>query len=219
MRTAALSLFLSLLASACCDRGVKRIQPHWLRVLEQYDQPLASAERRGATGNAQLKLISFPGSQQRCFESQELDGCERTQEYGFWLDLKNKGDKTVLLLWPQARFVDELGKTHEVYAPERGDLTVDIRQVHVSRTDTLEPGARRRPTIIPIYKQYMVGCKDPELFSEPLVPTRLDDKDEIATKHYVEDLAKRQVPVKLLLPIEIEGIRYEYTFTFVLRPR
>jgi len=38
-------------------------------------------------------------------------------------------------------------------------------------------------------------------------------------KAYVDDLAKRQVPVKLLLPIEIEGTRYDYTFTFVLKDR
>lgn len=219
MRTAALYVFLLLLISACCGRGVKRVQPHWLRVLDRYDQPLAGVERSGTTGNTQVKLISFPGSQQRCFEGQELEGCERTQEYGFWLDLKNRGAGPVQLLWPQARYVDELGKKHEVYAPERGDLTVDVAQVHVMQTDTLKPGERRRPTIMPIYKQYMVGCRHAELFSEPLVPSRLDDKNELATRRYVEDLAKRQVPVKLFLPIEIKGIRYEYSFTFVLRPR
>ena len=42
---------------------------------------------------------------------------------------------------------------------------------------------------------------------------------ELQMKAYVDDLARRQVPVKLLLPIEIDGVCYDYTFTFGLKPR
>lgn len=38
-------------------------------------------------------------------------------------------------------------------------------------------------------------------------------------KKYVDDLARRQVPVRILLPIEIAGVRYDHTFSFVLKDR
>ena len=187
--------------------------------MQNYEFVASHISEGTASGSTEINVMPVPQSHERCFRAAATEGCIADVRYGFWLDITNRSDKPIRLVWPHARYVDELGKTHELFAPDRGDLTVDIAQVHLSQTDTLRPGEKRRPTVMPIYKQYMVGCKDPELFSEPLVPTRLDDKDEIATKRYVEDLAKRQVPVKLLLPVEIESIRYEYTFTFVLRPR
>jgi len=45
------------------------------------------------------------------------------------------------------------------------------------------------------------------------------ERDEIAMKYYVKKLADQQVPVKLVLPIEVDSRRYDYIFTFLLKLR
>jgi len=147
--------------------------------------------------------------------------CISNVNYGFWLDLTNKAGESIRVLWPMARYVDELGAAHTLYAQQRGALPDERDKLRPPPVEIIEAGARSRPTVVPIYKQYLVasGCRDLYPYSEPLVPTRLDDKNEQQMKAYVDDLAKRQIPVKLLLPFEIDGKRYDYTFAFVLKDR
>jgi len=216
MRIAAAALAV-LLLGACCDRSTKTIQPHWLRAMKNYEL-VASQLNRGVQAVA---LEPVPLSRERCIKDLGIDGCIRDQRYGFWLDLTNESGKPIRLLWPEARYIDEKGGGHEVFAQERGALPDDRDNLHAPPPEVVAPAGRTRPTVVPIYKQYLVasGCKDLYPYSEPLIPTRLDDKNEQQMKAYVDDLAKRQVPVKLLLPIEIDGKRYDYTFTFVLKDR
>jgi len=214
---------LLLIASfgACCDRRTKRIQSHWLQAPFDYDLFLDGTTR--STAHAVEDVAFGPVRDQRgnCAEHKELDMCIHNAGYGFWLDLTNKSGKPIRMLWPEARYVDEKGVGHEVFAQERGALPDDRQNLRSPPPELVAPSARTRPTIVPIYKQYLVasGCRDLYPYSEPLIPTRLDDKNEQQMKAYVDDLAKRQVPVKLLLPMEIDEKRYDYTFTFVLRDR
>jgi hypothetical protein len=199
-------------ATACCDRETKRIQPHWLRTTEGYLLKTSQIEPQ------QVRIIKRDVVD-TSFESSGITGVIGAQHYGFWLDLTNKNGESIRLLWPEARYVDELGKAHTVYAEQRGALPDERDKLQPPPVEFIEAGGRSRPTVVPVYKQYLVasGCRNLYPYSEPLIPTRLDDKNEQQMKAYVDDLARRQVPVKLFLPIEIDGERYDYTFTFVLK--
>jgi hypothetical protein len=215
-------LLLILLLSGCCDRNTRRIQPHWLRAEEPYELvPVQLSRIVSGTVTEPLEISVGKDTRGDPFNGKEIVGFVVAQNYGFWLDLTNKGGESIRLLWPEARYVDELGTGRTVYAQRRGALPDERDKLRPPPAELIEPGGRSRPTVVPIYKQYLVasGCRDLYPYSEPLVPTRLDDKNEKQMKAYVDDLARRQVPVKLFLPIEIDGKRYEYTFAFVLKDR
>lgn len=222
MHRFSLLLITWLLVNACCDRHARRIQPFWLRVPDPYSLSLEAAER--VHEHSVLEQIRFqPIRDQRgnCADETEMLVCISNVNYGFWLDVTNKAGNPIRLLWPETRYVDEAGKPHEVYAQERGALPDERDKLKLPPPQPVNPGQRVRPTVVPIYKQYMVasGCSNLYPYSEPLIPSRLGDKNEQQMKAYVDDLAKRHVPVKLVLPIEIDGARYDYTFTFVLKDR
>ncbi len=212
----ALTAVVAVATSACCDKTSKRLQPHWLRTTENRYLALANvlaADKQVPVASSELSVSWL--------DHQTFDLEIGTQHYGFWLDLTNKSDRPIRLLWPDARYVDEKGVEHTLFAQERGALPDDRAHLMPPPPQGVAPSQRVRPTVVPIYKQYLVasGCRDLYPYSEPLIPTRLDDKNEQQLKAYVDDLAKRQVPVKLVLPIEIDGKRYDYAFTFVLKRR
>lgn len=221
MRPIFVMLVMWLGANACCDREGRRIQPHWLRVPDPYSLSLETAQRV-QSGMTVEKILFAPIRDQRgnCLERAEMSICISNVNYGFWLDLTNKSGKPMRILWPAARYVDELGNGHELFRQPMNPLP-SPEAMKPSAPVTVSPGGHINDIIAPIYKSYMVafGCREYTSYREPLVPTRLDDKNEQQMKTYVDDLAKRQVPVKLMLPIEIDGQRYDYTFTFVLKPR
>jgi len=208
-------VFIVFTSGACCDRQHKRIEPHWLRTTSNRYLALAFIQRPGP--------VPIGGSEasRSWFENEGIAVEIGTQHYGFWLDVANRTGKPIRMVWPEARYIDEKGSIHEVFSQERGALPDDRENLRSPPAQLVASGGRIRPTIVPIYKQYLVAsrCRDLFPYSEPLIPTKLSDKDEQQMKAYVDDLARRQVPVKLLLPIEIDGKRYDYTFTFVLKDR
>jgi len=215
------SCIIVLFLGSCCDRKTRRIQPHWLRAMENYELIVIQLNRQAATEADAIEVMPVSQSHERCFHRDAIRGCIADVRYGFWLDLTNDSGTPLRLLWPEARYLDEKASSHEVFAQERGALPDDRGNLRSPPAQVVASGGRTRPTIVPIYKQYLVasGCRDLYPYSEPLIPTKLDDKDEQQMKAYVDDLARRQVPVKLLLPIEIDGKRIDYTFTFVLKDR
>ena len=219
-RVAVTLVFGLTLTSACCDKETKRLQSHWLRTLESYALSPVELERRTNEKSESLNISPGQTTQGDLFEGREISGFIFVQHYGFWFDVTNKSSRSIRLLWPEARYLDEKGVRHELFRQPMGALPPPS-EMRISKPVTVEAGGRVHDVIAPIYKSYLVasGCKDLVPYREPLIPTKLDDKNEHQMKVYVDDLARRQVPVRLLLPIEIEGMRYDYTFTFVLKDR
>ncbi|MGH9458890.1 MAG: hypothetical protein ACRD2J_14750 [Thermoanaerobaculia bacterium] len=145
------------------------------------------------------------------------------ERYGFWLDLKNNNESPVRVLWPAARYLDEAGTAHAVYAQPMDPLPAPDEMRKGTAPTQLGTGERLDYVVAPIYKasviQYDFYERGP--FHAPLIPTDLMNlqrfPDEAAIEGYMENLAERQVPVRLLLPIEVDGTRYEYALTFIVR--
>jgi len=212
-RVAASLLVICAFLAGCCDKKTRRIRPYWLRTTEGY---LLTVER--IDQGSQPVLLTKRDVVDTSFEEQGLVGTIGAQHYGFWFELTNKRSKPIRLLWPEARYVDEKGMRQDLFRHPMAALP-SPSEMKISQPVTVSASERVHDVITPIYKSSMVasGCKDLISYREPLIPTKLDDKTEHQIKLYVEDLARRQVPVKLFLPIEIEGKRHDYTFTFVLK--
>lgn len=200
----------------CDESSARRIQPYWSRSYERYELVLSKLER--GPGEAPVSFMPVRDQRGNCFSANFL-ACVATQRYGFWLELTNTSNKPVRILWPEVRYVDELAAPHEVFWRQ---LSLPLNAAKMPpKATAVQPNQTLRASIQPSYKSYWVQYNRLESgeFSEPLVPTKLEGMSEQQMKAYVDDLAKRQVPVKLVLPIEIDGVRYGYTFTFVLKPR
>ncbi len=218
-RTTALVAVFAAAIWACCDRETKRMQPHWLSAGRGYvfDPEEISREQTSLSFKRPYG-IAYWGDER-------VSGTIRAQEDGFWLELTNKSDKPIRVLWPLTRYVDELGHEHRIYAQPRGPLPDLPSEMATTDAVTVQPGERYRPTVVPVYKQRLLasGCREMVPYREPLIPTNLTDvrrfPGEASVRAYVNDLAKRQAPVKLVMPVEIDGKWYQYTFSFVLRNR
>lgn len=216
------SLLFAILATlvafgGCCDKETKRIQPHWLRAYEGYELNLIEIAR----GDTAVSFSPILDQRGNCFKDRSLDACIARRRYGFWLDVTNQGERPVRLLWPEARYVDEDGGDHGVYHYSRtADPPANVLAPDQSPT-VVARGESKKEIIAPGYKTYNVasGCRELAVFREPLVPTKLEGMSEQQMKAYVDELARKQVPVRLVLPVEIGGQRHDYMFSFVLKDR
>lgn len=204
--------------SACCDREITPLQQHWLRVGDGFLMLLDNVRRSDEQVDIAGRSVIHAW-----FSDLGVVGDISSQDYGFWLELTNNTSTPVRLLWPDAQYVDEFGRAHGIY--HYSNSVEPPNDVQAPQPPTvIPPGVLQKEIIAPGYKTYMVGsCREAYVFREPLVPTNLSDlrrfPHDASVKAYVDDVAKRQVPVRLILPVEIEGKRYDYTFTFVLRDR
>jgi hypothetical protein len=210
-----------LLAGACCDTTTTRIPAHYLNILEGLSFAPTSVTRLDDAGKQELTFQSdfFIGT----FQDQDIQWSfsQANYPYGFWLEIDNRNNREIRLLWPDARYVDERGAAHEVYSQPRGPLPDDPTGLTSTPTQILRPTEISRPTVVPIYKQYFVasGCRNLVPYSEPLVPTTLSQLNEREARRYVDDVVHTKVPVTLVLPVQFGELRYEYTFEFILRER
>lgn len=212
------AIVLALLGG-CGEGGPKRVQRQWLRPYSDYALTLETLTRAGQP------IVVRPIVDQRgnCFEDLGLSACVSTQRYGFWLDITNKRTKPISLVWPEAKYVDERSIPRAVYAQPMGPLPGPEKMKAIPSPWVIRPDERSNPVVAPAYKSINVryGGYERGPYNFALIPTNLDNvqafPDEASVKRYVEDIAARQVPVKLVLPIEIDGVRYDYTFTFVLK--
>jgi hypothetical protein len=215
-------LVFALYACARAEAPGKAIEPFWLRVLEDHDLIPTELVVIREDGKRETGMVRR-GDDTRGdpFLGGDLKGFVFAQSYGFWLELEARQPHAVEanVLWPAARYIDESGKAHEVYAQPRGVLPDDPASLRPPPPERLPPGGNLRPTVVPIFKQYLVktGRGEATPYSEPLLPATLRGKSEAQTKMYLDDLAERRVPVKLLLPVEMKGLRSDYIFTFIVQ--
>lgn len=212
--TLSLNFFL-LNAIACCDQTTLPETPSfWLHIGEGYFPALSSI-----TSSESAASIASVERHTAKFSSSSLDGALRIQRYGFWLDLTNRSEERITLLWPEARYVDELGQAHEVFQQPRGALPDNRNALATTPPVVLSPEEQLRPTIVPLYKQYQVsyGCRGELPYSEPLIPTNLRELSEEEAKTRVDEIYREQIPVKLILPVEVGGQRYDYVFSITLK--
>lgn len=210
---------LILLAGACCDRSSRRIPPYF-DLAEEFEFRLQSVSQRSGDVLSQASSSEV----QRCrggwlVNQLDLTLCVVAHRSGYWLTLENKTRMPVVVAWPDARFVDENGDKHPLYRFPLGEVRPPRPEVGASLT--LAPGQKVRDAVSPLYKSYWAveDCKSGVWMSEPLVPTTLTGRTVEQMRNHVRDLAARQVPVKLMIPVVIDGTPIEFTFSFVLHDR
>lgn len=207
--------------AGCCDPSSKRIPAHFFSVLEGLSLAPVAVTRESAIG-----VIKVPFHEEHFIGRFEDLGIrwifsQANYPYGFWFELENNGDGEIRLLWPESRYVDELGAEHEIFSQSRGPLPEDPRGLKPPPRQVVRAGERVEPTVLPIFKQYLVssGCRETIPYSEPLIPTNLAHQSETQARERVRSILRNRIPVKLKLPIEANGDRYVYIFEFVLRER
>ena len=150
------------------------------------------------------------------FADSVIAGSVGAQDFGFYLRVRNIHGSTVSVLWPEARYVDELGTSHTVYHYGQQPPPEDVNRA--SPPSELGPGASLVEIVAPAYKTYMgvVGCKSYFAFQEPLLPSMLRGKTETQVRAYLESVVRNRAQVRLLLPIEVDGMRRDYILTWLL---
>ena len=217
--TISIAVLAALLSSACCNRELPGRPTWYLGIMTDYHITPKTLERRDSDDTSTYFDIQRGSSTEGDpFSTDVFDGFVVGQSYGFWLDVKNSSQRPLVLLWPEARYVDELGEEHEVYQQPRGALPDDRSALTTTPPQKLGPGGQVRPTIVPLYKQYQIGfqCRDELPYSEPLIPTDLRSLAREEAEARVQRIFEKQMPVKLVLPVEVEGERYDYIFSFTL---
>src|SRR5581483_3887743 len=208
---AALLQWTSLMSMAACNRSVRHWQPYYSFGKDYLLYP-ALIERRAAY---ETEIVTF--ERQGINASMSDSGVVSTasaQSADFWLEVTNTNKTAICVLWPEARYIDEVGQAHLLFW-RSASLPLDARKIEATTPTVLLPNQTLKATIQPVYKTYDVRYNRYESgeFSEPLVPTKFDHMTQQQVKAYIDDLARRQVPIKLLLPIEIRGVRFDYTFS------
>jgi hypothetical protein len=201
-----------------CDPTAKKVPPFWFHVGSRYSLYCEAAKRTGTAPNAADPLSVVRSNATLTLESGTVGMEMLALSNRFFLDVTNKSAGTVRIAWPDARYVDELGDTWPVFHYNGSDGPPDPGTGQISQD--VKVGTQVREIVAPAYKEHWTTftCEGHAPFMEALLPTRLDDKDEVQAERYLDDVVARQVPVKLIVPIEIAGSREEYTFTFVLKP-
>lgn len=210
---------LILFAGACCDRTNRRIPPYF-DLAEEFEFRLESVSQKAGSVLSQASSSEV----QRCrggwlVDQLDFNICVVANRNDYWLTLENKTGRPVMVEWPDALYVDENGNKHPVYRFPLGG--VQPPKPEVGASISLAPGQKARDVVRPLYKSYWAveDCKSGVWMSEPLVPTTLTGRTVEQMRNHVRDLAARQVPVKLMIPVVIDGTRVEYTFSFVLHDR
>src|SRR6266511_3908700 len=75
-----------------------------------------------------------------------VDTIASAQLASFWFELTNKTNKSVYVLWPEVRYIDEKGETHEVYWRRRS-LPLDPRKIDAATPTVLQPNQTFKPTV------------------------------------------------------------------------
>ena len=214
-----LFIVVGALSTALCSNESSRAIPTFYDFGTDYSFRLSAVNESGIDGLSHLRVFERVDTRGDRIDGERIAGFASVPGYGFWLDVTNKTGKPIRLLWTDARYIDEVGQRHTVYHYVIGERPPSDLLTPGAPTE-LAPGATTRQVVSPGYKTYMIEEGGEEhVFEEPLVPTTLKGRAPEQMKAHVDDLARRKIPVKLLLPMDIDGKRYEYIFTFGLKPR
>ena len=128
----------------------------------------------------------------------------------FDFQLINKTNKTIKVIWDDAAYVDENGNSSNIM--HNGVKYTDRNESQ--KASVIVKKGKLNDAILPTSKAYYMP---PTQYSvggwnhSPLFP-RIVETSQEALKESCEGIIGLEV--KILLPIEIEGITYEYIFTF-----
>ncbi|MGH9457248.1 MAG: hypothetical protein ACRD2J_06355 [Thermoanaerobaculia bacterium] len=205
------------------DESTPRVQGYWGRALEGHQIAVTEISRESASlGSQELPFESRFGVAFLQDLGLKVSISQASQPVGFWLDLTNENETAIRVLWPDSRYVDENGVPHELFAQPMNPLPSPEAMKEGTAPTEVRPGARINYVVAPIYKASVMRYDAYERGSHhaPLIPTDLTNRsrfpDEDSVKNYVADLARRRTAVSLILPIEMNGERHDYTFRFLV---
>jgi hypothetical protein len=214
------ALTLGLVSVGCCDRTTRRVPDHLANPHPGYILEVSRVTRDSEGKSVQLDTVDVRDQRGTCVRDDTLVICNASEHFGFMVEISNAGDAELRVLWPNGSYVDERQRRHVLFRQPVGPLPHPDR-LKPSEPIVLRNGSTVRDIVVPIDKQYVIayGCREYTEFHEPLIPASPRGLSEAALKDYIADLAKRQVPVKLVLPILVGKDVRTYTFWLVLRQR
>lgn len=121
------------------------------------------------------------------------------------LELTNKSDQTIRILWDETVIIQE-GRSKAVF-----HAGVKYAERDRPMPPSIVPkGARHEDLVMPKENVYYESGKYGGWKEEDMLPQF--DKNEDDRKRYI--LAQKGASIVLFMPLEIGGVRKEYTFTF-----
>lgn len=114
----------------------------------------------------------------------------------------NNSNSSIKILWDDAAYMDQYGDAHRII--HTGVRLVDKEKAQVP--SIIPRGAKLNDGVVPAN---LVNLIAGNWVYEPLSKLRMFDSRKEA-----DEAVSNFNPVRLLLPIETNGVRYEYTYTF-----
>ena len=167
---------------------------------------LSTVENNGTDSITQVKTATYADDM--------IGATLSVGENSIKVKLSNKTNSSMKILWDEASFVDPSGNAHRVI---HGDVKI------------MDIGKAQIPSVVPKGKQYVgelvledsvewvhVASRDDHGYwkHNTLIKGVTFDKESEAMSSTI-----KFNPVLLLLPVEIDGQRYEYSFNFVSKSK
>lgn len=172
--------------------------------LKEVERPASARERYG---EQRISTVQEEGVNQYSFEDDLV-------KIGWFVSLKsisfamtNKTDHTIKIIWDEAAYVDENGSTQRV-------MHSGVK--YVDRNDPQPPSVivrkgNLKDVIIPTNKIYYISGQYGGWREELLLQGKLGGTPEEVSEKAKGNIGKT---IKVLLPLEIQGVLNEYLFTF-----
>jgi len=185
----------------------------------------------GAQGPApfQVEFDQVDQTASRCVDDAAvgLEVCLHGDDFAVMIT--NRSGKPVTIDWPEARWIDDDGKSHQVCHCNMGQEDGVLARISSpGGPDTLSatawPGSMRREIILPLHRDPRIGAgesvADCLYFSTERrwAPVGADGLkvDELRTR--MDELVSRRATLRTVLPFNVEEARWSYEFSYVLRP-
>lgn len=221
-RTFAVLSFFLLLIAACS----KREAPEFFDFEHKYSLRLYEVRVLDSEGvNAALEVKSIDCGGQVLDD--RLEVCVAHRQPALFAKFRNQTDETITLPFNEATYTDEEGTVHQVgHSSIGGDGGAyrgsDIRHSKEARLPlSISPRGTAVQSIFLPNKIYMVQAEPliDVMFHEPLIPGSLRGESAMEMEKRVDRIAAAKLPVRLKLPVQVKGSRYEYTLAFLLQKR
>ena len=171
--------------------------------LKEVEKPQNSKERYGES-----KIISFEeeGNSKYSFEDDLIKIIWLCTSKSFNFKLENKSDSTIKILWDEASYIDENSSSNKI-------MHSGIKYIDAGKSQPptiIIKGANLEDIIIPTNKVYFNNSywESANLFKKYI---NEDEKEKFINEN------KDTKIVKVLLPLEIEGVVNEYIFSFSVK--
>jgi hypothetical protein len=207
----ALLVLLCIAVSGCCEEEVPQIY----RAGFDFAKPTESVTISGAAD--EIELDRRPSALGERIRADYMSGRVAGEDWGFNLGLTSTSSEPVRILWTQASYTDELGRSHPLLVYSGGGLP--------RPDDPVEDVTLRNDkeimfavTVAGKTKKLRTSCTSWTARQEPIVPWEQRENPYV-TRDEVARLAREGYQMEYLVPIEHAGEKKTLRLVFGLEKR